>query len=388
MRLVPTCLVVTCLLSTSLGMCLAQTSDWVTQTEQHRSAPEAEQLQAGPIDGRDDIPADAFQPQDAGVWLSPERVSRFEYDELIYSWSARLPKGEGFRLYLQCRFGAEDSTPWIYAGFWGKVSQVERRENPQFEQGRLEMDQALLNRNAVAYRFKVVDEGEKPLSVLPALHIVYTNNTPGMSLWKRFRNNTINPPLADRVLDLPLRSQSLPGRRRTGWCQSAALGSAMEYFGKKVELEDIVPYTFDPEYNYPGIWPRTIGAAVELGFDAYIDRFRDWDQVRATVAENKVILCSIRMPKDGDYIDPPYPSMGGHIVALNGVTGDGRVVVTDSALFRDRRGFRCQWLREDFEKIWMRNKGGVGMVICPPAGAELRLVSDLPSFPGYQSARP
>ncbi len=102
--------------------------------------------------------------------------------------------------------------------------------------------------------------------------------------------------------------------------------------------------------------------------------------------DNKVILCSIRMPEDGDYIDPPYNSMGGHIVALNGVTDDGRVVVTDSAL-REERGLRCQWLVEDFEKVWMDTKGGVGMVICPPAGVETPLVEKLEEFPENRTGK-
>jgi hypothetical protein len=98
------------------------------------------------------------------------------------------------------------------------------------------------------------------------------------------------------------------------------------------------------------------------------------------VAENKVILCSITMPP-GNYKAPPYPKMGGHIVALNGVTDDGRVVVTDSALWKDNRGYCLQWYTEDFEKIWMKNKGGVGLVICPPAQARMKLIQNLPPFP-------
>jgi hypothetical protein len=73
--------------------------------------------------------------------------------------------------------------------------------------------------------------------------------------------------------------------------------------------------------------------------------------------------------------------MGGHIIALNGLTADGRAVVTDSALAKDGTGYRCQWLLGDLEKAWMETKGGVGMVICPPAGASMRTVSDLPPFP-------
>jgi len=382
-------LVFICLYTVVPGGFPDQTSDWMSHARWSSIALATEKEQAvGPIDGRDIIRAEVFQPSQGGVWLSPEMRTQFIYDELIYSWSAKLPKGEGFRLYLRCGFGNADPTSWIYAGFWGKVDLVEGRTNPVFEQGRLEMDQVLLNRKAVSYQFKVVDEGDKPLSVLPSLHVVYTNNSPSRTLWRRFGGSRVASSVGSIILDLPFRQQFDPQGRWKGRCQSAALAAAMEYFGKPVGLEEIIPYTFDPEYNYPGIWPRTIATGTEFGFDAYIDRFRDWEQVRATVAENKVILCSILMPKGGDYIDPPYPSLGCHIVALNGVTDDGRVVVTDSGLRRDRRGFRCQWLREDFEKVWMDTKGGVGMVICPPAKADRRVVTDLSPFPGYRNRQP
>ena len=68
-------------------------------------------------------------------------------------------------------------------------------------------------------------------------------------------------------------------------------------------------------------------------------------------------------------------------MALNGVTDDGRVVVTDSALWKDNRGYCLQWFQEDFAKVWMKTKGGVGMVICPPAQARMKLIKDLPPFP-------
>ena len=93
--------------------------------------------------------------------------------------------------------------------------------------------------------------------------------------------------------------------------------------------------------------------------------------MRAALARNEVVLCSIRMKK-GECKEPPYESMGNHIVALNGVTDDGRVVVTDSFLAKSGRGYRCQWLVEDFEKIWMKTKNGVAMVIEPPAASPRR----------------
>jgi hypothetical protein len=338
-----------------------------------------------PIDWRHRIEAKALARSGKGSWTSPLVKAAFPFNELIYYWNVRLPKDEGFRLYLQVEFGPGDASPWLYAGFWGNVKLTGKRAKPSFDRGWVDEDTLLLKAKATGYRFKVVAEGEAPLTVLPALGVITTDTAPAAELASRYLPGKRGAPTAARVLDVPLRLQvDVCGNPLKDRCQSAAVSSAMQYFGKTVPLEQIICYTTDPEYESFGIWPRTINAAFEHGFRAYLDRFRDWEAVRRTVAENKVILCSITMPASNEYIAPPYEKIGGHIVALCGVTDDGRVIVTDSASTAQKaaEGGHClQWLQADFEKIWMRNKGGVGMVICPPKNAPELLVRDLPAYP-------
>jgi hypothetical protein len=266
------------------------------------------------------------------------------------------------------------------------VNRVEDREQAVYEWGKLVWDQLFLKRVARAYRFKVLDEGESPMLAPPSVQVMVTDNHATRELVKEYTSPMPELVPVARILDIPLRKQEdSKGNNIRGKCQSAALASAMQYFGTAVNLEDIVAYTYDAEYAASGIWPRVIQAAHEFGFDAYLDRFRDWVAVREALAENKVILCSLTMPEGKIYYAPPYPDLEGHIVALNGITEDGRVVVTDSTRYLTRagKGFRCQWYMPDFEKVWMRRKGGVGMVICPPPGARQRLVEELPPFPQY-----
>ena len=316
----------------------------------------------------------------AGEWLSPEVTAPFPFDELIYSWNLRLPKGQGFRLHLQAGFGGADKSPWLYAGYWGEVKDpVTSRPKPRFDRGEVDMDWLKLKERAVSYQFKVVEASTASLTVLPSLTVVTTDNHPTPEVIARHGANATTAPA--RLLDLPFRRQmDSAGNITPNRCQSAALATALEYYGKAIPLEKIVAQTWDPEYNYPGLWPRVVAAANEFGFDGRIERFRDWGAVRAALARNEVILCSIRMKK-GECKEPPYESMGNHIVALNGVTDDGRVVVTDSFLAKSGRGYRCQWLAEDFERIWMRTKNGVAMVIEPPAGFTAPLMPPLPPFP-------
>jgi hypothetical protein len=345
----------------------------------------AQSAALAPIDARLTVTAGQFKREGKGGWVTHEVQPKFAFDELIYSWHFVLRAEQGFRVYLRVKSENGDYSPWLCGGYWGKVKNLEKRTEPQFEWGKVAMDQLLLQHKAKTFQFKIVDEGTVSLTCPPSFFVVVTDNHPTPALAKRFAPKPARAATSSMILDLPLRRQAdskgtpIPDR-----CQSAALATAMEYFGKPVGLEDIVPLTFDVEYDFPGIWPRTIGTGIQNGFHGYIDRFRDWDYVRATVAKNRVILCSIKM-LPGEYKAPPYPQIGGHIVALNGVTDDGRVVITDSALWKENKGYRCQWFKEDFEKVWMRAKGGVGMVICmpihPPVQAPMKLVKDLPPFP-------
>lgn len=332
-----------------------------------------------PMDWRHSIPTSVFQKTAEAEWTSPLTQPPFAFEELIYSWQFQRP-GDSFRLYLKVTFGPMDETEWLYAGFWGSVqNMVTNRLCPTFDRGRLDMDWLKLTAKAVGFRFKVVSDGAERLAAPPALTVVVTDNHPAAHAAAAASSTPKEIP--GRVLDVPLRRQlNSQGQWMKDRCQSAALASSLEYYGKPLRLEDIVRFTNDPEYNYPGLWPRVIGAAREFGCEGYIERFRDWNSVRRALSENKMILCSMRL-REGDCQSPPYRSMGNHIVVLCGVTDDGRVAVTDSALGKSGRGYLCQWLQSDFEKVWMQTKGGVAMVICPPASAKERLVTNLPPFP-------
>jgi len=338
-----------------------------------------------PLDWRHRIATSEFNKTSDCEWISPHVEPAFPFDELIFSWHLQQP-GDTFRLYLSISFEDGFESEWLYAGYWGKVQTLTtNRQEPSFGRGVLEMDWLKLTSKASDFRFKVVCEGAEPLVAPPELTVITTDNHPSaLEVAQNARPGGANQP-APRVLDVPLRRQfDSHGKRLIDRCQSAALASAMEYFGQPIPLEDIVAHTFDVEYQYPGIWPRVIAAPQEFGFDAYIERFRSWPEVYRALAENKVILCSMTM-KAGECEAPPYPSMSRHIVALCGVTDDGRVVVTDSFLGKSGRGYLCQWLQSDFETVWMQNKGGVAMVICPPKDAQPKLVKELPSFPKNRS---
>jgi hypothetical protein len=255
---------------------------------------------ATPEDWRYRITSHSFTRTAQGEWTSPLVRPSFSFDELIYSWRLNHP-GDTFRLYLRAFFTPEDQTGWLYAGAWGSISnRVANRKVPSFERGVLDMDWLKLKQPAQAFQFKVVEAGPA-LAAPPELTIVATSNHSKRTLPRKLSSSSA----PDLVLDVPLRRQvDSQGTRMPDRCQSAALASAMEYYGKSIPLEQIVRLIHDPEYDYPGIWPRVIGAASEFGFSGYIDRFRDWERVRQALKENKILLCSIRL-QEGQCKAPP-----------------------------------------------------------------------------------
>jgi len=338
-----------------------------------------------PVDAREIILPGEFQKTSPLVWQTDWKNPKFAFDEAIYSWNARLEKGEGFRVYARFGFQNKETTPWLYAGFWGEAKPRKQDIQTTCSLAKIKYDHIFTEIKASSFQFKIESEGTAPLETIPSFHFVYTDNSPD---GKSLAFKTPVPKIPPVILDLPLRSQKdSSGKYMKSTCQSAALGSVLEYFGENLLHEDIVSLVYDPEYKLYGIWPRIVATTSQLGFSCYIDRFREWNSVKAAIAENKVILCSIRMPKGGNYIDPPYPKMGGHIVALNGITDDGRVIVTDSALSRNNRGFRCQWLDDDFEQVWIKNKGGIAMVVCPGETSIKKEVSNLPPFCSYKKQK-
>ena len=93
-----------------------------------------------PIDWRHRIEAKELARSATGTWTSPLVAAAFPFNELIYCWNVRLPKDEGFRLYLQVEFGPGDASPWLYAGFWGKVKFSGKRTKPSFDRGMVDED--------------------------------------------------------------------------------------------------------------------------------------------------------------------------------------------------------------------------------------------------------
>jgi len=110
-----------------------------------------------------------------------------------------------------------------------------------------------------------------------------------------------------------------------------------------------------------GNWNRAVQRAAELGMDAWLTRFRDWDHVKAQIARGQPIVASIRFKK-GEFPSAILKSTAGHLIVIRGFTPTGDVIVNDPA---NKKGNGVVYKADELAKAWFGH-GGVGYVISRP----------------------
>ena len=68
----------------------------------------------------------------------------------------------------------------------------------------------------------------------------------------------------------------------------------MAYFGADVPTQENALAIYDEEHDMFGNWGRAVQRAGEMGLDAWLQRFRNWDQVKAMIARGQPIVAGIK----------------------------------------------------------------------------------------------
>jgi hypothetical protein len=154
-------------------------------------------------------------------------------------------------------------------------------------------------------------------------------------------------------------------------CSPTSVSMVLTHWGVKKPVLENALAIYDGEYGLFGNWGRAVARAGELGMDAWITRFRNWDQVKAEVASGQPVVASIRF-EAGEFPSSVLPSTNGHLIVIRGFTRAGDVIVNDPAS-RDR-GDGVVYRADELARAWF-DHGGVGYVIRPPAGLKDSTVS-------------
>jgi hypothetical protein len=168
-----------------------------------------------------------------------------------------------------------------------------------------------------------------------------------------------------RTLPVPFRTQKDAPKMISGdICSPTSLTMVMMYFGvDRPTVVDNAMAVYDNENAIFGNWGRAAARAGETGLDAWVTRFRNWEQVKEQIAQGTPVIASIRFGK-GEFPSAVLPETDGHLIVIRGFRLGGDVVVNDPA--SRERGDGAVYRADEMARAWF-NHGGIGYVIRKPA---------------------
>jgi hypothetical protein len=168
-----------------------------------------------------------------------------------------------------------------------------------------------------------------------------------------------------RDLAVPFRGQGEdrnPKVLRKLICSPTSTSMVLQFYGFDRPTVENATAIYDPVNDLFGNWGRAISRAGDFGLDAYLARFRNWDQVHAMIARGVPVIASIRF-KRGEVKGFLYEFTKGHLLVIRGFKPNGDVIVNDPA--RKDQGDGVVYKADEMAKAWF-NHGGVGYVIERP----------------------
>jgi len=304
-----------------------------------------------------------------GSWTGPEVETDCDFTDLIASFNPHTPDDTGITLEIRVK-QADTWSPWLFMQSWGRVVFPPTR-TIKFDGGAVDIDTIELTKPAKAYQCRIsliaFNYDTKIAPSVRRLSVCYSGAVDDPQEREKLRPKpTTLPANFARDLPVPFRGQGDYKNPRSLWgliCSPTSTSMVLAYHGVTFTTVENCDRIYDPQYDMFGNWGRAVARAGEVGLDAWLARFRNWDQVKQEIADGNPVIASIRFRK-GQVQGFLYESTGGHLLVVRGFTGDGGVIVNDPA--RREKGGGAIYPASEFAKAWFDN-GGVGYVIRKPA---------------------
>ncbi len=299
-----------------------------------------------------------------GTWTGPETVADFPFTELVPSWNVITPKDTGVFFHLRTRDAASRKwSSWLFVGRWGRTVHSrpdERLPNDRitrFTHGaiRSDMPLVLLNRPADAYQVRATLQSfDLDPAVNPGVRrvaVAYSGVIPDSVERARLLGRSEPGDEQARWLVVPHVSQyDAPPPLREAVCLPACVTMVLAYWKVDRPLAENALAIYDPDTGMFGNGARAVARAGELGLDGWIQRIRDWNEVKRLMARGQPVIAAIHMPE------------GEHLIVIRGFAKDGTIIVNDPL---DRGEGGTHWKADVLAQAWFRC-GGFACVIRRP----------------------
>jgi hypothetical protein len=308
-----------------------------------------------------------------GIWTSEPGATEFGFTELVASWNVTTPASAGVRFFVRARDAATGEwSPWLYMGQWGRTSAG--GTVTRFERGLVDVDTLELRQPASAWQVRAElqnDRHDAPGPVIRRIAVVYSGVC--SETVERAPNQTATSPSTEPAtqpdaqprrravnLPVPFRAQhDTPRSMRSEVCSPTSVSMVLAYWGIGLPTVQNCQAIWDPEYRLYGNWTRAVARAGELGLDAWVTRFRDWDAVRAELDAGRPVIAAIEF-KAGEFPGNVLDSSAGHLIVIRGFTPSGDAICNDPA--SKKKGNAVVYNADALARAWFR-KTGVAYII-------------------------
>jgi len=288
------------------------------------------------------------------VIVSKTIKAPFVFDSLNLSLSAKLDKDSA--VLVEAAVKTEKGWSGLYKIFYIS-NDYKKTFKPQKDVfAAVDCDIIKPIKGGLAYKYQITVLGKTKLNFLTA---AFTKA--GAPYDRELAEDTLE--LTD--FEIPLkpvcREQYADKNLRGKICSPCALKTVLDYYGKKVSLEDTVKGVYDEEAGIYGTWPLNTAFASQQGLGAGVVRCCSLAQAEGELYKGRPLIVSIAY-KEGKLKNAAVKSTEGHLVVICGIDKKGDIIVMDSAA-KDENSVRRIYNRKEFAAAWLKNKKGIAYAI-------------------------
>ena len=300
-----------------------------------------------------------------GYYESPEYKINFLFTEILPSWNFNLQEKTGYAVQIAIKKEGGDWSKWYYLGGNEPEQKYPFEKFTEDDLGKVDTDYIVTKEPVKYIKYKVwlFSNDGKNTPALVRFFIALRGS-------QKINPNYVQPKeeikkdLPKKVkMRIPFRSQIvLHEELRGAACCPTSVSMVLAHYKNKIETEKVCELCYDPIEEMYGIWPRAAQTMSQFGLVSYVRRYKNFDEVRETLAKKIPIVISIKI---GQKDLPEVPGNApGHIIVVTGYKGKDVFYINDPGTHHHKRGHQVKYSPERLQKVWLDN-GGVGIPAYP-----------------------
>lgn len=292
--------------------------------------------------------------KELSVILSKAVKAPFHFDSLVLSVSAKLNKKSA--ILVQAAVKTSKGWSGMYKMFYISADYKKTFNNKPDEFAKIDTDILLPKEPVQYFKYQITVLGKANINLVCA--------TVTQAKQK------YNAALALETLDLkdfvlpftPISQMEFKDKNlKNKICSPAAVAAVLNYYGKKVTLEETTAAVLDQNTAAFGTWPFNTAFAAQQGLNSCVVRCSSLAQAEGEIYQGRPVIVSIAY-KAGKLKGAPVKETKGHLVTIIGFDKNGNVVAADSAAKTAKQAI-ITYDRKEFAQAWIKNKKGIAYAI-------------------------